>query len=379
MLGADVIKIEPPDTGDQMRDRMLPSPLSAVGMAGAFLAMNGGKRSLALDLKRPEARDILHALIARSDVLVHNFRQGVVQRLGLDHAEVAPLNPRLIYCSITGYGNAGPLAAHAAYDGAVQAASGMMANNGDPDSGPMRTGYFPVDMMTAMNAAFAISAALVRRAREGKGRAIDVAMLDAAIVLQAAGFGQYLVDGTPGGLIGNSSATGHPTADCFRTGDGLVLMSATLQNHVDALGAEMGLVDVLAEPRFATATARIAHRDDLRALLQNAFLHDTAERWAQRLGARGVPIARVSTIAETAALEQLRSRNVIVDAGTPARVGRPVRAVGTAFTTDDDPPALQRPAPALGQHTRAILQELGYEASRIAALGEAGVVSWPED
>ena len=242
LQGADVVKVEPPKIGDQMRDRMLPSPLTAIGMASAFLALNHGKRSVAIDLKAPAGLALAFRLIEGADVMVHNFRGGVIERLGLDYVAVAARNPSIVYCAISGFGATGARARDAAYDGAVQAASGMMANNGSPETGPMRTGYFPVDMMTGMSAAFAVAAALLRRQREGAGQFLDVSMLDAALGLQASGVGQCLVDGNPGALIGNSSATHLPTADCFQTGDGKVLISAAQQNHAEALLRAIGTV-----------------------------------------------------------------------------------------------------------------------------------------
>ena len=241
LLGAEVIKIEPQAGGDQMRDRMLPSPHAANGMASAFLALNHSKRSLALDLKDPRGRAIALDLIRGADVVVHNFRGGVVDRLDLGWETVRALNPRVVYCALTGYGSSGPKAGEAAYDGAVQAASGMMSANGHADTGPTRTGYFPVDLFTGACGAYAVAAALFRRERTGEGQFVDLAMLDAALAIQAPSVCQYTVDGTVPSLIGNISATHLPTADCFPTADGQVLMSATMQHHAEAIFEEAGL------------------------------------------------------------------------------------------------------------------------------------------
>ncbi len=374
LCGADVIKIEPVSGGDQMRDRMLPSPLGAVGMASPFLTLNLGKRSLALDLKHAQGKALALRLAASADVMLHNFRSGVIDRLGLDYDAVRAVNPGIVYCAISGFGGDGPRARDAAFDGAIQAASGMMANNGDPATGPMRTGYFPVDMMSGISAAFAIASALVRRERTGAGKAIDVAMLDAAITMQAAGFAQCLVDGMPGGLVGNSSATRSPAADRFETDDGLLLMSAVGQAHVATVCDELGLAALMDDPRFATAAAREANAPAFRALLLDAFAGDSAANWVRRLGARGVPISRVASIAEAIDEPQLAHRDVIVDVDAPTGVGRTVRLVGAAFKASEDGPTVPRPPPALGEHSREILREAGVDEVEIERLIGLGVV-----
>ncbi|MGE0310953.1 MAG: CaiB/BaiF CoA transferase family protein [Lautropia sp.] len=372
--GADVVKVEPVDGGDQMRGRMLPSPLGTIGMASPFLTLNLGKRSLALDLKHPDGKAIALRLVASADVMIHNFRAGVVDRLGLDHDTVQALNPRIVCCAISGYGNEGPRSRDAAFDGAIQAASGMMANNGDPATGPMRTGYFPVDMMTGMSAAFAVASALVRRERTGRGKSLDVAMLDAAITMQASAFAQCLVDGMPGGLVGNSSATRSPAADRFETGDGLVLMSAVSQAHVAVVCDELGVGALMDDPRYATPAAREANASSFRAHLLDAFARDSAVAWTRRLGARGVPVSRVASIAEALEEPQLAHRDVIVEVAPPTGVDRPVRLVGAAFKASEDGPASPRPPPALGEHSREILREAGVSADEIERLIDLRVV-----
>ena len=170
LLGANIIKIEPPTGGDQMRNRVLESQFSAIGMAAGFLAMNIGKRSLGLDIKSEKGKEILFSLIKKSDVILHNFRAGVVDRLGLDYESVKATNPSIVYTVISGFGAKGPRSADPAYDGAIQAAAGMMANNGTAESGPLRTGYMPVDLMTGMTAAYATTAALLRRQKQEKDK-----------------------------------------------------------------------------------------------------------------------------------------------------------------------------------------------------------------
>jgi crotonobetainyl-CoA:carnitine CoA-transferase CaiB-like acyl-CoA transferase len=373
LLGADVIKIEPPG-GDQMRDRMLPSRYSGIGMAPGFLAMNIGKRSLCLDMKHPEGKALVHELIRSADVLIHNYRSGVVERLGLDYPSVREINPCIVWCSITGFGNTGPRRAAAAYDGAIQAASGMMSNNGHPDTGPTRTGYFPVDAMSGVSAAFAIAAALVRRQRTGEGKAIDVAMFDAGLLLQNAACAQYLVEGIPGGLVGNSSASKAPSADSFPTGDGVVLSSAVQQGQVEAMCEELGIADVLRDERFATPQARAANAAAFRERLVEAFAADSAANWVRRLSARGVPISKVNSIAEATADAREDRRSVLLSVGRPRGYDHDVELVGTPFTSPQDAATALRPPPALGEHSREVLSELGLDGDRIRTLVEKGVV-----
>jgi crotonobetainyl-CoA:carnitine CoA-transferase CaiB-like acyl-CoA transferase len=377
LLGAEVIKIEPPEGGDQMRDRMLPSPLAERGMASAFMALNHGKRSLALDLKAPRGRSIALDLIKGADVVVHNFRGGVIDRLDLGWETVRAVNPRIVYCALTGYGSTGPKASEAAYDGAVQAASGMMSMNGHAETGPTRTGYFPVDMFTGACGAYAVAAALFRRERTGDGQFVDLAMLDAALALQASSVCQYTVDGAVGGLIGNSSATHLPTADCFPTADGLVLMSATMQHHVQAIFEEAGCADMMADPRFADSAARRANAAAVRDALVELFATDTAAHWAVRLSRRGVPIAKVNSIAEAVSEPQLAHRRILLEVPAAQGFEAPHRLVGAPFTTDTDGPESALPPPVLGQHGTMILHELGLGDAEIDQLRSDGVLGGP--
>jgi len=379
LLGAEVVKVEPPEGGDQMRDRMLPSPHASHGMASPFLALNHSKQSLALDLKHPGGRAIALDLIRGADVVVHNFRAGVVDRLDLGWETVRRVNPRVVYCALTGYGSTGPKAAEAAYDGAVQAASGMMASNGHAATGPTRTGYFPVDLFTGACGAFAVAAALFRRERTGEGQCIDLAMLDSALAIQAPSVCQYTVDGMVPGLIGNSSATHLPTADCFPTGDGLVLMSATMQHHAEAIFDEAGIGHLLQDPRFADTAARRANAAAVRQTIVEAFASDSAAGWARRLGARGVPIAKVNSIAEAVAEPQLAHRGILVDVQAPRGFEAPLQLTGAPFVTDTDGPAASCPPPVLGQDSAAVLRGLGLDEGAIAGLRDAGVIAAPTD
>ena len=374
LLGANIIKIEPPSGGDQMRSRVLESQFSDIGMAAGFLAMNIGKRSLGLDIKSEKGKEILFALIKKSDVILHNFRAGVVDRLGLDYESVRAINPGIVYTVISGYGAKGPRSADPAYDGAVQAAAGMMANNGTAESGPLRTGYMPVDLMTGMTAAYATTAALLRKQKTGEGQMVDVAMLDCAITLGSANFSRSEVDDIPDMLIGNQSITSAPTASSFPTAEGSILTAAIMPKHVEAFFDEIGLKEMLSDPKFATREARIENKEIVRDAMIEALKSDTAENWEKRLAPRGVPVAKINSVKETARLEQLQYRNILTAVPAAKGMATGYKLPGAPFTNSEDGPEVTRPAPVLGQHTLEILEEIGIEKSIISTLAAEGVI-----
>ena len=374
LLGANIIKIEPPSGGDQMRNRVLGSQFSDIGMAAAFLGMNIGKRSLGLDIKSEKGKEILFALIKKSDVILHNFRAGVVDRLGLDYGSVRAMNPSIVYTVISGFGAKGPRSADPAYDGAVQAAAGMMANNGTAESGPLRTGYMPVDLMTGMTAAYATTAALLRKQKTGKGQMVDVAMLDCAITLGSANFSRSEVDDIPDMLIGNQSIAGAPTASSFPTAEGSILTAAIMPNHVEAFFDELGLREMLNDPKFATPEARMENKEIVRDAMIEALKSDTAENWEKRLAPRGVPVAKINSVKETARLEQLQYRNILTTVPAAKGMANGYKLPGAPFTNSEDGPEVMRPAPVLGQHTVEILEEIGIEKSIISTLAAEGVI-----
>jgi crotonobetainyl-CoA:carnitine CoA-transferase CaiB-like acyl-CoA transferase len=374
LLGADVIKIEPPKGGDQMRNRVLASRLSDQDMAAGFLTMNIGKRSLALDIKSEKGKAILIDLIKGADAILHNFRAGVVDRLGLDYESVRAINPSIVYTVISGFGRAGPKSGDPAYDGAVQAASGMMANNGTPESGPLRTGYMPIDMMTGMSAAFATTAALLRKQRTGEGQMVDVAMLDCAIVLQAASYARHIVDDVQDSRIGNQSIAGIPTASSFPTADGSMLSAAIMPNHVKGFFEVLGIDDMLDDPKFSTREALIENKEEVRARMIEALKADTAANWEEKLVANGVPIAKINTMAEVLELEQLTYRNIITPIARPEGIDEDFALIGAPYVTDADGPGTDLPPPRLGQHSREVLADLGITGDAAEALIADGVV-----
>ncbi|MBT6273443.1 MAG: CoA transferase [Chromatiales bacterium] len=371
MLGADVIKVEQPKTGDETR--ALAADPSGDGMTPSFMSCNTGKRSITMDLKHPEAKEALRRLVKTADVLVENFRPGVMGRLGLDYETCAGLKPDLVYCSISGYGQSGPKSGVAAYDGAIQADSGMMSITGTEASGPLRTGYMPVDMSTAINAAFAISAALLRRNVTGAGQRLDVAMLDTSIVMQTAQFAKFLGTGELPKRLGNKSPTGLPTANVFETADGHLQILALRETQVAKLFAVLGAQEILASDNFRTREARIEHYDEVSAFVGSRLQQHSTDHWYGALLEAGVPVSLVRDFSEVRADPQLVGRNVFADIPSPID-GTIQTVIGSAYVADEDGPGTPQAPPRLGEHTDEILEELGLMETAIQDLHDNGAV-----
>lgn len=371
LLGAEVIKVEQPGQGDQARSLM--NETDDINMSPAFMTMNINKRSLTLNLKHPKAVEIVKQLIPQTDVVVENFKAGTMAKMGLDYDSLKALRPDLIYCSISGYGQTGPKAGAAAYDGAIQAASGMMSQNGHPQTGPTRTGFMVVDMSTALNAAFAISASLYRRAVTGEGQYLDVSMLDTAILMQATQFSNLLNQNMQVGLLGNVSPTGQPTANVFPTSNGYIQITALQQAQVEKLFAVMGIEDKLEEDPFRSPGKRKANGQQVFDTLCETLRTRTTAEWIADINSAGVPVSEIMNLPDVVADSQLQERMALVSMQSPA-YQQDITVAGSGYITNEDGPSAHSPAPALGQHTVDILGELGFEAAAISALYEEGVI-----
>jgi crotonobetainyl-CoA:carnitine CoA-transferase CaiB-like acyl-CoA transferase len=359
LLGAEVIKVEAPDRGDAMR--YYGSDRRYDGMAPAFIAVNAGKKSVVLDLKDPGDLDVARRLVARCDVLVENFRPGVMQRLGLDYAQARALNPKLVYCSVSGYGQVGPRRNWPAIDNIVQATSGMMSLGGDPDAPPMRVGFPVVDTLTGQTAAFAILAALFRRERSGEGDYIDVAMFDASVAFMASAMVPYLVTGRTPERTGNTGFSGQPTSALFVARDGRhISLGVVQQRQFELLARVLGREQWLVDPRFTSPDLRRANADAMKAELSQVFSQRDAAEWESLLSAAGLPCGMVRDVGEALALPALEQRQLchrVAMEGLPD--GTEIGVVGPGFLASCVDVRDLPPPPRLGEHTDEVRAWLG--------------------
>ncbi len=374
LLGADVIKIEQPGQGDQMRTMMANNDLADLKLSPAFLGVNANKRGITVDLKNPDAREILERLLANADVVIENFKAGVIERLGYGYDAVRAIKPDIIYCSISGYGQQGPMAGQAAYDGAIQAASGMMSVTGTPDTGPLRVGYMPVDIASGITAAFAISSALFRRSQTGEGQYLDVAMLDSAMTMLSPVIAKYLLVGQEPERVGNTSPTYQGTADTWPTKDGHIQMTVITDAMTEKMCMAMDQPELADDPRFATVQGRVERADETRAIIAEILATDTTANWIERLGTAGVPVAPVHSIPQLVAFPQMAHRGVLMTMPAPPGMEGEITVTGAGFHASNGEPEATSPGPLLGQHTDELLGELGYDADAIQAFRNSGVI-----
>ena len=377
LMGADVIKFERPPGGDEARTFCASKDLLALGMGSAFLALNAGKRSMSLDMKKPEVIEAIFKLIAGADVIIENYRPGVMARLGLGYEAVKAIKPDIIYCSISGYGQEGPERDSPAYDGAVQAACGIMSITGYPDHNPVRVGFPFADASTGSAAALAISGALYRKLATGRGQYIDIAMVDASLAMMSQIVAFTSVAGVVPGRIGNMAWSRRPTSDMFRARDENLSLVVNSELHYVALFKTLGREDVLTDPRFADWDARSRNSAALRAAIEGALASDSAEVWEKRLKAAGVAAARVKDIGQALSSPQMKYRNLLLTVPGPKGLGRSVTIMNAPFMCNEDGPGTDRPAPNVGEHNDELLAEAGYSAKEIEAFRASGAIWEP--
>lgn len=371
-MGADVIKVEARLTGDLARQLGADVELNRRNMGVSFLAQNPGKRSLTLNLKNARAKEVFRRLVRTADVLVENFRPGVMERLGLGYEALLAENPRLVYCAISGFGQTGPLRDLPAYDQIIQGMSGVMSVTGDAASAPLRVGYPIADTVGGMTAAFAVAAALADTRRTG-GVFIDVSMLEATMATMGWAVSNYLVAGREPAAMGNDNVTASPSGT-FRTGDGLINIAANKQEQFEAVCQVAGHPEWITDPRFADRFARLAHRAELTALLEAALQERGTEDWWRALNAAGVPSGPVYTVPQALDIPQIAERGMVATYPQVPGVGRDVRLVRTGFKLNGEAPSVASPPPELGQHTAAILAELGFSTQDIESLQQEQAV-----
>lgn len=369
VLGAEVIKVEVPGQGDLARQLGADPSLNRAGMGASFLAQNAGKRSVTMNLKRPAGREAFRRLAATADVVVENFRPGVMERLGLGYEALYQVKPDLVYCAISGFGQDGPLRGNPAYDQIVQGLSGVMSVTGGPETAPLRVGYPVCDTIGGITAAFAIAAALVQRERSGQGERIDVSMLEATLVTMGWAVSNWLIAGVAPSPMGNENMTAAPSGT-FATGHGLLNIAANKQEQFEALAALVGRTDLVTDPRFADREDRKRYRFELKAELERALAARPAAEWAPLLNAHGVPAGEVLAVPEVLEHPQVAGRGLVKRFGSTPGLDREIAVVRAGFRLASGDPAPASPPPALGGDTDAILAELGFSAAEIEAMRE---------
>ena len=280
LLGADVIKVERRE-GEDMRRTPLSREWADRGLAPGWQAVNGNKRSLTLDLQKPEAITIVRQLAGQADVVMENFRPGVMDKLGIGYAALSAINPRLIYCAIRGFGQTGPERLGAGYDGKIQAMSGIMAITGHEETGPTRAGFAVCDVLSGATAAFGVSSALFQRTHTGKGQMVDVSMLEATLAFLSGQVADYAVAGHRQQLSGNQAVSRRPTANLFKAGDGYLLLAVNSEKQYRSLMAALGRADTLEDPRFADWFARQQNEPALRAIIEQALSNPESARMGE--------------------------------------------------------------------------------------------------
>jgi len=378
-LGAEVIKVERPKIGDDSRAFGPPWVKDQQGNdtreSAYYTAANRGKKSITLNISQPEGQAIVRELAARSDVLIENYKFGDLARYDLGYDDLAKINPRLIYCSVTGFGQTGPYREHPGYDFMIQGMGGMMSVTGEPDEvpggGPQRAGVPVADIITGMYASIAICAAIANRAETGKGQHLDLALLDSQIALMSYQNTNYFATGKPPARIGNL----HPNIvpyQPFKTSDGSVILACGNDNLFRKFCDVAGCTALTEDPRFATNGKRVENRVEMTRLLQEIFAKRTTRDWVESLEAAGVPNGPINNIAQVFEEPQVKARNIKIEldhpiAGKMPLVASPMRFSGTPIEHTMAPPTL-------GQHTEDVLRSLGKSESELARLRADGIV-----
>jgi crotonobetainyl-CoA:carnitine CoA-transferase CaiB-like acyl-CoA transferase len=371
LLGADVIKVENPDGGDLARKLGNVPKYNRELMGTSFLAQNANKKSLTLNLKAEEGKEIFVRLVKTSDVLVENFRPAVMARLGFSYEQLAKINPRLIYCAISGFGQSGPDAFKPAYDQIIQGLSGVMSINGDERLNPLRCGFPVCDTVGGLNAAFAIMAALYYREHSGEGQFIDIALLDSIMPLMGWVAANLLIGGQQPALLGNDNFTAAPSGT-FRTKDGHINIAANQQQQWEDLAATLGVPELVSDPRFQERDTRKGNRFLLTPQLEEKLVQQSTEYWVEVMNAKGIPSGDILSLEAALGSEQVKQREVIREINEPG-IGD-IKIFNLTAKFSKTPAEINLPPPRLSAHTAGILAELGYSKEEIKILKEKSVI-----
>ncbi len=371
LLGAEVIKVENPKGGDLARKLGNVPAYNQRLMGTSFLAQNANKKSITLNLKKPAAQDIFKRLAEQADVVIENFRPGVMDRLGLGYETLAAINPRLIYCAISGFGQTGPDALKPAYDQIIQGLSGEMAVNGDERLNPLRTGFPVCDTVGGLNAAFALMAALFHRERTGEGQQVDIALLDSIMPLMGWVAANLLIGGAQPTVMGNDNFTAAPSGT-FVTGDGYINIAANKQEQWEAVCDELGLPELKIDARFAERDTRKQNRRLLTPLLETKLVEHPTADWVERLNARSVPCGAILGLEAALRQPQIEHRGVLQKTEVEG-IGE-VELFGLTALFGRSSGDVAAPPPTLGQHNAEILARLDVDEAGLADLKNEGVI-----
>ena len=374
LLGAEVIKIEQPEVGDQMRMLSARDHWAETRCSPAFMGVNYGKRSITLNLKSPEAKEIVTRLVKGANAIAENFKPGVLDRLGFGYEWARSVEPSIVYLSISGFGQTGPLRGAGAYDGAIQAMSGMMSTTGTPELGPLRAGFPIADMTTGMNAAFALSSALYRQKATGEGQHLDLAMTDSMLSLMNYSVCRLAVAGDEPELLGNNSPSFHATSSVFPTKDGHLSIAVFTDVMAARLCDAIGHPEWKDDPMWGTTQGRRGNFEEIQSALNDILSQKTTAEWLPIMETEGVPVSPVNTLKDAVYSEQVTQRNFLIDLPAPTGIEGSVQLPGTSFIASEDSPGTDRAAPRVGEHTDEILTELGFDDIEIAGFHDGGVV-----
>ena len=367
-MGADVVKVEKPNGGDDTRRY---GPPFIKGESAAFLTLNRNKRSIVLDLKSEQGLGVVRRMLADADVMLHNFRPGVVERMGLGYADVSALNPAIVYCAVSGFGATGPYSQRAGFDLVAQGMSGLMSINGFPDAPPAKVGVPMADLNTGMFCAYGVLTAYINRLATGRGQHVDASLLESGMAYTLYESATYFATGEVAGPLGSAHRMIAPY-QAFATQDGYINIGAANQNNWERMCRAVGRDDLLDDARFASNPERMVNIQSLTPIMEETFRTQTTAHWVEILERAGVPCGPIYNIEQVYADPHVQSRDMAVELQHPKAGG--IRNIGVAVKLSDTPGSVRTPAPLLGQHTDDVLTEFGYVDADIAALRQSGAL-----